>query len=180
MAEAKRAQALDPLSLSINATLGYVYIYARQNDEAQAQFKKILDMDPSFSNAHQGLADAYIQRGMGDQAITEILADMTVRSENPETITALRNAYASGGVKGFWKKQLEMKVAESDQGYVSPVRIAGCYAQLGDKDNAIKWLERGYQEHAFGMHALLGFPEFETMRTEPRFVEMVRRVGLPQ
>lgn len=180
IAEAKRAQALDPLSLSINATLGYVYIYARRNDEAQAQFKKIFEMDPSFSNAHQGLADAYIQSRMNDQAITETLADMIVRSENPETIRALRNAYATGGVKGFWRKQLDLRLAELNQAYISPVRIAGCYAQLGDKDNAMKWLERGYQEHAFGMHALKGFPDFEPMRTDPRFLEMVRRVGLPQ
>jgi len=88
------------------------------------------------------LAEAYLQAGAVDREITEILTGMTLNSEDPESIASLRNAYAAGGAKGFWRKRLELRLAQAKQTYVSPVVLARIYARLGENDNALQLLEK--------------------------------------
>ena len=182
--EARRAQSLDPLSLSINATLGYVLFYTGKPDEALTQFKKIVEMDRNFANAHDGLAEVYEAEGMWDDAVSEKLeeirlTDITLSGETSQMIEPLKAAYAASGIRGFWRKRIELLMERSKEGYVSPADIAKLYAQLGEKDKAFEWLERACQQHA-RVNYLKVSHGFENLHSDPRYADLVRRIGLPQ
>ena len=109
------------------------------------------------------------------------LTDETLRETvSASLLRALQQAYAKSGVVGFWRKRLASRLDESQRSYVSPVAIARIYGELDERDEAVRWLEKGYQEHAFGMTALGVFPEFAHLRSDQRFIDIARRVGLPQ
>jgi len=110
--------------------------------------------------------------------VAEAIANLRATSREAEA-AALRTAYDTSGVEGFWRKRLEQRLAEAKHSYVSPVQIALVYARLNEKDNAFVWLEKGFQEHAFGMQALKVL-QFENLRSDPRFDDLVRRIGMGQ
>ncbi len=105
---------------------------------------------------------------------TETLASICANA----TKTALEPAYTASGVKGFWRKRLDMLIEEFKQTYVSTVTIAQIYAQLDEKDKAFEWLEKVYREHDGRLVLLKVIPEFDSLRSDPRFADLVRRVGL--
>jgi len=184
IAEIKRAQELDPLSLIIDSVVGDTYVKARQYDLAIEQLRKTIEMDKNFVRAHRYLEKAYVAKGMYDEAITEYQTAATLAGEDSETAakraTALRAAYAASGVRGYWQKQLDLLKEDPSQGNMTPYGIAGIYARLGDKDETFNWLEKAYREHDPYIIYLKTGPEFDALRSDPRTIDLMRRIGLPQ
>jgi serine/threonine-protein kinase len=177
-AEIRRALEIDPLSLIINRVHGDILLNARRYDEAIEQYRKTIDMDPNFVTAHYFLGRAYEAKGMHDQAVSEFLKGM--RTVAPEGFAQLKDAYEKFGWKGFVQALLNQQLEQSKKSYVPPFVIAVSNARLGQTDEALTWLERAYQERDYRMTLLKVAFEFDALRSDPRFIDLVRRVGLPQ
>ena len=178
MEEIKRALELDPLSLAINTAVGWLFYIAGKYDQAIEQYRKTLEMDPSFVDAWMRLSVAFEMKGMHTEAIEAHLKARTLSGDNLEEIATLREAYAKSGWKGYWQKMLEQLREQSKRRYVSPLRIALSYTRLGEKDQALEWLEKAYEEHAGGWNDLKVAPLFDSLRSEPRFKKLLRKMGL--
>ena len=189
IAEIQRAQGLDPLSLVINDSAGEIFMRARQYDRAIAQLKKTMEIDSNFWLAHVDLRDAYAGKKMFDEAIEEGQIAAVLGGEAPEKAAqgaaTLRQAYASSGEEGYWRKRLDLAKDSLKKGRAlgydaSPYRIACIYARLGEKDLAFRWLKRALDERDVSVVYLKTAPEFDSLRLEPRVIELMRRIGLPQ
>ncbi len=181
VAEAKRAQQLDPVSPFVNTWAGAAYFYAGRANEGMASMQKALELDPSFSDASLVLARAYLKQGMFQQAIAELQEALTFNETEVLVLGALAHVYARAGQREEALKlvaKLERIEAE-ERGYVAPFGIIWAYAGLGDKEQAFAWLERSYQERRDRIVWLNVDPLLEPLRSDPRFHDLVRRVGLP-
>ncbi len=181
-AERKKAQELDPLSLIISFELGMAFYYARDYDQAIEQFQKTLELDQNFPPAHQFLPAAYEQKGMYGQAIAGFKTAIQLKggSEWSLSMAGLGHVYAVSGKKSEARAVLDELKQLSGEQYVLPPSIALIYAGLGEKDQAFAWLEKGYEERSFQMQWLNVEPRWDSLRSDPRFADLVRRVGLPQ
>ena len=175
--EIRKAQALDPLSPIINSSAGFVFYHARQYDQSIVEERKTLEMDPNFILAHGRLAQAYEQKGMNKEAVEEYLRAETLLGEHAEEI-ALRQAFSLSGMKGFKQKQLDLAIERSKGQYVPASTIAQYYASLGEREHAFEWLEKAYQERAGVLVWLKVDPRWDGIRSDPRFADLIRRVGL--
>jgi len=180
LAERRQALELDPLSVSINFELGIAYYYARDYDRAIQQFQKTLELDPNFPLVHWALPAAYEQKGMYDQAIVGFKKGIALRggTEWSFSMSGLGHVYGVSGKKAEARAVLDELKQMSRQEYVPADSIALIYAGLGEKDQAFTWLEKAYDEHAFKMAWLKVEPEWDSLRSDPRFADLVRRVGL--
>ncbi|MFN2516591.1 MAG: protein kinase [Pyrinomonadaceae bacterium] len=178
LAQSKRAQELDPLSLPINMTLGWILLIARQYDQSVEQLRKTLEMDPNFIIAHHRLGLVYEQQGKYDQAIAEFRQVLNLSAGKPLGIASLAHAYALAGKREEAQKHLAELLEMSKQRYVSPASIAIIYAALGDKDQAFAWLEKADKANDLILVRLKVDPRFDSLRSDPRFVDLVRRIGL--
>ena len=176
--EAQRAYELDPLSLIINARLGHSYYYARRYDEAIEQYKNTLELDPNFAIAHFRLGWAYAQKEMHREAVEEFLRSDAISGENMETVEALKQAGSKTGIRGYWRKTLELQQEQAKHRYVSAYEIALLYACLGDKENAFEWLSKSFEERSSALVFLKVEPGFDSLRNDPRFTELLRRIHL--
>ncbi len=177
LAEIKRAQQLDPLSLVINVTVGYTFYFDRQYDQVIEQERKTLDLDPSFPGAHYCLGLAYEQKGMFAEAIAEFQRAITLE-RNPMYIGALGHAYAVAGRRGEARRLLGDLTDLSKRRYVDPVPVATVHAGLGEKDQAFEWLEKGYEERSSQLTVIKVNPIYDSLRSDPRYEELLRRIGL--
>lgn len=176
--EAQRAYELDPLSLIINARLGHNYYYARRYDQAIEQYKKTLELDPNFAIAHSRLGWAYAQKGMHREAVEEFLMAYTLSGESSETVAALKQAFTESGMRGYWRKALELEQEKAKHRYVSAYESAVLYARLDEKEQAFKWLEKAYEERSSGLVYLKVDPSLDSLRHDPRFADLLRRIHL--
>jgi len=179
LAEIRRAQDLDPLSLSINAWLGRILALSGQSDQAVEQLRKTLEMDPNFILAHLRLGQLYEEKGMYDEAITEFRQVLKLSGGKPLGIAALAHAYASAGKREEAQKNLAELLQLSKQRFVSPTSIAMIYIALGDKDQAFAWLEKGNEARDLNVVRLNADWRFASLRSDPRFADLVRRIGIP-
>ena len=92
----------------------------------------------------------------------------------------LRQAYRATGAKGYWQKALELALEDAKRRYVAPDDFAALYARVGDKERMYEWLEKTYDEHGKGLDSIKVEPAFEPYRSEPRFQELLKRIGFPQ
>jgi Tfp pilus assembly protein PilF len=180
LVESRRNLELDPLSPATNLHLGWHFLNTRQYDQAIEQERKTLDMDPNYARAYLYLAEAYAQKGMFDEAIEAYLKNKMLDGGTAEEVAALKAAYVKAGFKGYWQKALELTLERSKSRYVAPYNIATIYGQLGEKDKAFEMLEKAYAEHSIMMVGLNLEIAFDGLRSEPRFADLQRRVGLPQ
>jgi len=178
LAEIKKAQSLDPLSLIINAVIGDTYIKARQYDLAIDQLRKTIEMDKNFILAYRYLGNAYLEKGMYNEALVSFRTADTLAGQSLERTESLRQAYASGGAQGYWRKQLEFLKADAEKGALVDYAVATVYARLGDKEQAVSWLEKAYHAHDPYVVYLKIDPPFDNFRSDPRIIEMMRRIGL--
>jgi tetratricopeptide (TPR) repeat protein len=177
IAELKRAQELDPLSLPINADVGNTYIQARQYDKAIEQLRKTIDMDQSFYFAHALLGMAYQMKGDFQDAIGEY---QQARQLNDDSfvLALLGDVYAVSGRKDEALKMLDQLNQLSKQRFVWAYGIALVYVGLGDKDQAFKWLQKSLDDHEARINRLKVDPLFDSLRSDPRFDDFVKRIGL--
>ena len=180
LAQAKRAQELDPLSLPINMTLGWVLLNARQYDQSVEQLSKTLEMDPGFILAHHRLGLVYEQQGKYDKAIEEFRQVVNLSPGKPLGIAALAHAYALAGKRAEAEKGLAELRELSGRRFVSDASIAMVYIALGDKEQAFAWLEKADKARDALLARLKVDPRYDSLRSDPRFADLVRRVGLPQ
>jgi serine/threonine protein kinase/TolB-like protein/Tfp pilus assembly protein PilF len=179
VAEVKRAQELDPLSLIINADLGNTYIQARQYDKAIEQLRKTIEMDQSFYFAHWQLGVAYEMKGSLQEATLEYQKARQL-NDNPWVLALLGHVSAAAGRRDEALKTLDqLKVISKDR-YVSSYSFAIIYAGLGEKNQAFQWLERSCQDHEPRITRIKVDPLLDSLRSDPRFADLERCVGLPQ
>jgi eukaryotic-like serine/threonine-protein kinase len=176
-AEIKKAEEIDPLSLVIQTDHGEYYYFARRPDEAIAQLKKAIEMDPSFVRAHFLLGRVLIQKGRCDEGIDEALQGRKLVPAI-EGLGWLAQEYAQCGRKAEAQKAMNELVESSKDHYVSPHWFAAVQAELGDKDEAFKWLDRAFERRFGPLIYLKVNPIWDPLRPDPRFGEYVRRVGL--
>jgi TolB-like protein/DNA-binding winged helix-turn-helix (wHTH) protein/Flp pilus assembly protein TadD len=175
--EMKKAQNLDPLSLIINADLAELLVLAHHYDESIVQSGKTIEMDPNFALAHIQLAQAYLQKRMYDEAVTELRKAALLSGGSPTCIANLARAYVASGKRSEAEKLLDDLKKRSQPGHSNAAEIAMIYASLGDTNQAMTWLEKGYDER-FNPGVLLR-PGFDSLRSDSRFQSLLRRVGLP-
>lgn len=179
--ESRRALELSPLDLIVNIHLGWHYLYARQYDAALDQMNKVVDMDRNFAQAYPWLGLIDEQKGKYPEAIAAFQRAIDLfPGGSTQTQAELGHAYAVSG-----KKEQALKTIAELQGlakskYVSPYQIAAIYAGLGDNDQVFAWLEKAYQERSDWLVNLNRDQRLDTLRSDPRFGELVRRMGLPQ
>ena len=178
IAEMKRAQELDPLSLSINATLGWAYYFARRYDEAIDVCGRVLEMDPDFFWGRWTMGLAYQRKGEFDKAIGEFQR-ARVHSRNPLPVYSLGQAHALAGRQDQALEVVRELQELAKTMYVPAYGFATIYACLGQTDEALVWLERAYEERYPFMIHLKAEPAFDALRSDPRFRGILRRVGLP-
>lgn len=177
LAEMKRAESLDPLSLVINADLAELLALAHYYDESIEQSRKTIEMDPSFALARNHLGQAYIQKHMYAEAIAELQKAVQISNGSPTCTANLARADAAAGYKADAEKLLDNLKKRSSPGHSLGTEIAIVYASLGKQDQAITWLEKGYEER-FNPGVLLR-PGFDPLRSDARFQDLLRRIGLP-
>ena len=177
IAEMRKAESLDPLSLIINADLAELLVIAHSYDESMRQSRKTIEMDPNFAMAHNQLGQAYLQQHMYEQAIGELEKAVQLSAGSPTCIANLARAYALSGRKSEAGKLLNDLKSSSSANNSHASEVAAIYASLGDKDEALKWLEKGYAER-FNPGVLIR-PGFDPLRSDPRFQNLAHRVGLP-
>lgn len=175
--EIGRALELDPASPSINTSHGARFYYARQYDQSVEQIRRALEMEPNRFSARRDLGQTYLQKGMYVEAIEELTRAGEQSSDGG--LSLLGYAYAVSGRKEKARRALAELQELSRRRYVSPVDIAAIYTGLGEKDQAFAWLEKGYQARATRMTFLKVDPQFDSLRSDPRFADLLRRVGIP-
>jgi serine/threonine-protein kinase len=182
LAEMKRAYELDPIAIRSNQLLGGMFESARQYDQAIEQYRKTLEMDPNYAPAHSHLADVYEKQGMSMEAIAEHQKAMTLSGDS-DLAVALGQAYKASGFSAakrvVWQKNLDKLIEQSKRGRVAPMAFAYLYIDLGEKEQAFEWLEKAYEERS-GALVLLRVCDCEVLRSDPRFADLLRRIGLPQ
>ena len=176
----QRAQELDPLSLIINATVAQVFYYAHEYDRAIEQLRKTLEIDPNFAHAHRLLGESYREKAMVGEAIAEMQKAVTLSGGNRGYyLGQLGNAYAVSGRRAEALRILDELMELSQQKYVSPTIFAIVYIGLGQKDQAFAWLERAYEERSAFQPNFMVEPIFDSLRSDPRFQDLLRRMNFP-
>jgi len=177
LAEMRRAQELDPLSLIINANFGKAYFNARRYDEAIQQLRKTVEIDQSFFVAHHYLGSAYAMKGAFSEALSEYQKAHQL-NDDPHVVALLGRLYAVSGKRAEALTTLAQLKAIAKQRYVADYSVALVYAGLGEKDQAFALLEKSYREHTVDMLTLYYDPLIDNLRSDPRFADLQRRVGL--
>jgi eukaryotic-like serine/threonine-protein kinase len=181
--EIRRASELDPLSPIINADLSAPLFFARQYDQAIESLRKTLAMDPNFALAHGRLGYAYEYKGMYEEAIAEYqrMIELSGSSaDNPNNLATLAVAYAASGRRDQSRDILNRLKERSQGEYVSPSEIAEIHAALGEKDQAFEWLEKAYEVRSSGLRFLKVLQIWDSLRLDPRFADLLRRVGFAE
>jgi TolB-like protein/DNA-binding winged helix-turn-helix (wHTH) protein/Tfp pilus assembly protein PilF len=178
-AQIQKARELDPLSISINFSLGWRLYMARQYDRAIAQLRDTLEMDPSYELPHLVVGQAYEQKGDFASAIHELKKAVELSHGTPLMVSALAHAYARAGDKIEAEKLLAELVAESTKQYVSPYYLAVVYVGLGRDQQAMDWLEKAFADRSNGLVFLKVEPELDSLRANPRFIALQKKLGFP-
>jgi len=178
-AQINKARELDPLSISINFSLGWRFYMARQYDRAIQQLRNTLEMDPSYELPHLVLGLSYAQKGDFALAIPELRRAAELSHGTPLMTSALANVYARSGNKAEAEKLLAGLISESKRQYVSPYYFALVYAGLGKPEEALNWLEKAFADRSNGLVFLKVEPALDGLRSNPRFVALQRKLNFP-
>jgi TolB-like protein/DNA-binding winged helix-turn-helix (wHTH) protein/Tfp pilus assembly protein PilF len=174
IAEMRKAENLDPLSLIISADVAEILLVAHSYDKAIEQSRKTIDMDPNFAVAHYELGQALVQKHMYKEAIAELQKAIELSGGSTTCTSNLAFAYAASGRR---KEALKILSDLKNRSKQNASEIALMYVGLDEKNQAMSWLEKAYEER-FNPSILLR-PAFDPLRSDPRFQNLVRRIGLP-
>jgi tetratricopeptide (TPR) repeat protein len=178
--EMKRAQELDPLNLEKITGIGEVLYHQRQYDQAIEQYRKALEMDANSGFAHWALGRTFTAQGKYDEAIGEFQKAIPLSGDSPDEPAELARAYALSGRRDQAQKILEELKRQSQHKHVAPTVMAAIYGALGDKTQAFALLNKAFNERDFILVMLNVEPMFDPLRSDSRFGQLTRRVGLPQ
>jgi predicted Zn-dependent protease len=187
IAEMKKALELDPLSLPLNNMMGSTYLWAGDYEKSLQQFQRTIGLDPTFPLVHFFFAGLLTEIGRFEEAIRENQRGELLLGVSPEQAAAeaaeFQKAFQSGGPLGYWQKNLDPTLKAYKQAgtrYFEAAAVAGAYARAGDKQNAFKWVDKSFEDRE-GQHITLirWLPDFKSLRADPRFVDLLRRMGLP-
>jgi TolB-like protein/DNA-binding winged helix-turn-helix (wHTH) protein/Tfp pilus assembly protein PilF len=184
IAEMKKSIELDPLSTRIQCFAGRTYISARRYEDAFAQFQRVNQLDPNFALNHERLAHLYAIMGKFDEAIAEDSKARILVHENPDSVQAkmdrLRRAWSQHGPRGYWQAELDLahEAPNPPEAYDTPLGLAVIYSHLGEKEEAFSNLEAAYAEQDEELINLAIEPQFDSLRSDSRFTDLVTRVGI--
>jgi serine/threonine protein kinase/Tfp pilus assembly protein PilF len=179
IAEGRKALEISPLGRRANHELGWLLYLTRRFDASIAQYQKALANDPDGLEVREGAADAYAAAGRNAEAFATYQQWARLAGYPEAVIDDLNRSYRAGGMAGYWRKRLEMeKQEEAESGDVFPYRMAAIHARLHEKDDAISWLERAYDEHNNRLIFLRVDPAFDSIRLDIRFQNLLRRIGV--
>ncbi len=176
----KQALELEPLDLNMGANLAWLYLFARQNDKALEQAKKVYEMEPTFPVGRWMLGETYALSGMYDESIA--INEQTLKAD-PTSQFALRNigfSYAKSGRRREAEEIVQRFKDLRKTQYVLSYRLASLYAALGDKDEAFAELDRAYNERDWQLQRIKVDPFWDSLRDDPRFKSILRRMNLPE
>jgi serine/threonine-protein kinase len=173
----ERALELDPLNFFFRCFFGWHLLYLRRYDEAIAELRKTLRTEPNYPPAHLRLWGAFCEKGMHKEAVAEAKMFFEVLGDN-EVAQAVERGYTASGYPGAMRLAAETLAERSQRGYVPPTQIARLYAHAGDRDHALQWLEKAYEERLPAMVHLGVDLDWNTLRGEPRFQDLMRRLDL--
>ena len=178
MVESRRALELDPFSFFIQGFFGWHLVYLGRYDDAVAQLRKTLQMEPAFSSARLGLWGAFYRQGALREALAEAKKFFEVLGDD-EIVAALEDGYANSGYTGAMSLAARRLIERAARGHVPAVRIARLCAHAGEIDHALEWLEKALTWHESPLvHLLVGW-DWDTLRPDPRFTNLLRRMNLP-
>ena len=178
IAALQHAYELDPLSPSIGADLGMLLAAVGRFDEAFAVFEKTIETDPNFPGVYANMRGAYEARGMEQEAFEALVKCYEVGDVPPSIVDTFRAAFEQDGLRGLRRAELQSVLEQPEKG-MNAFKIAIAYASLGENDSAFEWLEKAY---SMRHPTLVGLKtnELSPLRDDPRFHDLLRRVGLPQ
>jgi tetratricopeptide (TPR) repeat protein len=171
------AHDLDPLALGINTGMGQSYYFQRDYDRAIQNYEKTLSLEPTFNMARFNLAAALLQKKLTQRSIKEYETAVQADPNDAGTLCEMGQAYAVAGRTGDARRVLAQVLSMASTRYVSAPFISWIYAGLGEKDDAIRQLEKGYQDRAWPMTFLKVDPRYDSLRPDSRFTDLMRRTG---
>ena len=175
IAEARRARSLDPISLAANLNVAYRFLQARQNDQAIEAAQALIELEHSYPNAHRMLGYAYEAKGMYREAIAAYQEAIRLGDQSTDTQIYLGSALAGAGERE--QARTILKQLEANK-YTSPGALTALYLALGEREQAFAALERAYVAHDNQLQFLRVSPQLDPLRADPRFIDLLRRVGL--
>jgi DNA-binding SARP family transcriptional activator len=177
-AEVRRAHELEPLSLNINTDFGLLPYLMRQYDRAIDEYREALELDQNFVYTHWKLGLAYEQKAMYEEAVEEFQRAIALSGGSAQALVLLGHTYAASGRRREALKVLDELGELTKRRYFSPYRVAAIHLGLGEQERAFEWLERAYEERDSWLVWLKVDPVLDGLRSDPRFKDLVRRVGL--
>jgi len=178
LAQMTRARELDPLSISMNFSLGWRLYMARKYDQAIEQLQNTLEMDPNFALPRMVLGQAYEQKNAYPQALSELQKAVGISHDSPQMLGALGHAYGASGNRSEAEKVLVKLMEQSKKQYVSPFYVAIVYVGLAENDKAVDWLERAYGDRSNAIVFSKVDPQLDSLRSSPRFQALLHRLAL--
>lgn len=178
MRENKRAQEIDPLSPTISRQVGAAYLLKNDINSAIEQCQKTIDLDPSFHLAHETLGWAYLKQRRHEEAVAEFQRAVALSGRASSMLSSLGHSYAFSGRRAEARavlKELDEKYARRE---AVGQDLAGVHAGLGEKDQAFEWLERDFEQRSGQLPFITHWFSFEVLRSDPRYADLVRRMGL--
>ena len=175
--ESKLCAALDPLSVGYRTDVGWRFLMSRQYDGALQEYAKALELDANDSHALQQSGVAYEMKGMPAEAVAAFLRADVARGISQEVLSARKEAFERSGIRGFWEKSLEQALADRRGGGGGSMGLAILCARLGYKDQAFQWLEEAYNRRSSDLIYANINPRFDSIRSDVRFIDLMRRVG---
>ena len=176
----KRVQELDPLAPDNLGLLGFAYLGARQYDRAMEVFQKVIAKNPNRAHPHFFLGELYVYTGKYEDGIAELQKAVAIDNapERWDRDPTLAYAYAVAGKRDEAMKLLDEQKDLAKKRYISPLNFAIIYTGLGDKDRAFEWLEKAYEDRTQAMDHIKMRPMFDSLRADPRFTDLLRRMNL--
>jgi tetratricopeptide (TPR) repeat protein len=176
--ESERARDLDPFDFWANQWLGQTLYHARRYDDALRQIRRTLEMFPDRGNFYDDIADVYEQKKMFADAFAAHQQALSLNKD--PSVTSLGEAYKRAGYRGYLLKKIQVLEQGHPQGGLAFTGLAHLYAMLDDEPHAMSYLERAYEEHHWAVLYVRTAPEMDSIRSSPRFRDLVRRIGFTQ
>lgn len=171
----KLAERLDPLSLAIKEDIGMVWFRMRDYQKALGKYQEVRELDPRFVRIRNKLSELYIAMSRYDEAVAEKIAVIEMNVKQQEAAAALRQAYQTGGWIGFVRKEIEL--VEVGSLFLGEDYLARRHMSLGDKEQALVWLKKSFASHGEGPLRMKTEPEYDSLRSDPRFIALLQRAG---